>query len=67
MIRYIVLRSQPYEGLETFFNGGEDDDPLPTFATREIATAYAKFKGLISPKGRRNEAEILAVKVSNDR
>lgn len=63
MIRYIVMRAYPYEGLEPAWSDGSDDDPLPTFATREDATLNATNWGLISPKGRRNDAEILAVEV----
>lgn len=63
MIRYIVLRDIPYEGLSQVEAWGEDDDPIPSYATRDEAIGHAKELGLISPKGRRNNAEILAVEV----
>jgi len=57
---WIVLVSYPYEGLDAM-GYGEEDNPLPIFDTRDEAEAWAKEQGLISPKGRRNDAEILAV------
>lgn len=65
MLRYIVLRSVPYEGWDRVYEEGDEADPLPTFPSYESANEYAKDKGLISPKGRRNEAEILTIEVPN--
>lgn len=62
-MRWIVMADYAYEGLGTFWASGEANDPLPSFPTREAAEAFARKHNLISPAGRRNDAEILAVAV----
>ena len=57
------MQEYPYEGLGVLGATGEADDPLPTFPTEDEAREHAKSLGLISPAGRRNEAELLAVEV----
>lgn len=52
---FIVLESIPYEGL------GLVSEPTVVHPTRDAAVGYAKQHGLISPKGRRNDAEIIEV------
>jgi hypothetical protein len=63
MLRYIIMRDEPYEGLWCVEAWGEDSDPIPSYPTREAAFERAKELKLISPKGRINRAEILAIEV----
>lgn len=70
-VRWIAMHSEPYEGMDTGGYGFVDreatemvlDDAIPTFATYDEAVAWAKQQGWISPQGRRDDAEILAVRV----
>lgn len=61
MIRYIVLWCAPYEGMWPHDSQGErDENPIPTFETRDEANAYAnKVNGWTQ-----GEREVLAVQVS---
>lgn len=63
MIRYIVFVAEPYEGMYPGDADGSEEEPIPSYATHDEAVAAAKRRGLISPEGRRNEAEILAVRI----
>jgi hypothetical protein len=58
-IRYILLMSEPYEGMWPRDCEGDEDDPLPTFASRDDAHAYAD-RQRSWPKGAR---EVLAVSI----
>ena len=62
-LRYIVMTAYAYDGLWPARVDGSEAEPLPSFATKDEAHAHAVSIGLISPKGRRNDAEILAVRV----
>jgi hypothetical protein len=59
MIRWIILSAFPYEGYDLPGAQGIEEDPIPSFATREEADEYADKRRLVSKKYR----EILAVKV----
>lgn len=64
MIRWIVMETLEYENMWPPSGEGQDsNEPMSSFSTREEAEEYAKHIGLISSKGRRNNAEILSVRV----